>query len=122
MPRTALTFEDVARLGLALPGTERSTSYGSPSLKVKGRMYACIAINKQAEPNSLVFRIPANRRNELLEEDPKTFYLKPHYQDYSCLLARLGVVSERTLAGLLAESHAFMAAGGRVVAARKRKR
>ena len=120
MPRTVMTFDDVKRLGLALAGTEVSTSYGSPSLKVKGRMYACIAINKQAEPNSLVLLLPHARRDVLLAEDPKTFYLKPHYQDGPVVLARLGSITERTLGALLAESHAFMADRRRVAQPRRR--
>ncbi len=121
MPRTALTFDDVKRLGLALAGTEESTSYGSPSLKVKGRMYACIAINKQAEPESLVMCLAFERRDELIAEHPATFYLKPHYQDGACVLARLGTITQRQLAGVLAESHAFVASGARVGPPRARK-
>lgn len=120
MPRTVLTFDDVKRLGLALAGTEVSTSYGSPSLKVKGRMYACIAINKQAEPDTLVICLPFTRRDGLIADRPKTFYLKPHYQNGACVLARLGMITERQLAGLLAESHEFVASGAPVSPRRAR--
>lgn len=121
MGRTTLTFDDVARLGLSLPGTEQGTSYGSPALKVKGRMYACIAINKEAEPDTLAVRIPMAGRDELLADEPQIFYLTPHYQDYACVLVRLARINARTLAALLGESHRFMSQGGRVVQSRRRR-
>ena len=34
-----------------MPGVEESTSYGATSLKLRGKLIACQAINKSAEPN-----------------------------------------------------------------------
>jgi hypothetical protein len=48
-----ITFDTVREIGEQLPGTEVGTAYGSPALKVNGRIYAGIAVNKEAEPNSL---------------------------------------------------------------------
>ena len=52
-----VTFALVRTMGLALPDTEASTSWGSPSLKVRGTMFACMAVHKSAEPNTLAVRI-----------------------------------------------------------------
>jgi len=39
MKKTRVTYDIVRRLGLALPGAEESTSYGTPALKVKGKLF-----------------------------------------------------------------------------------
>ena len=47
------SFDEVVRLASDLPGVERSTAYGSPALKVNGKMFACIPTHRSAEPDSL---------------------------------------------------------------------
>ena len=53
-------------------------------------MFACVAINKSAEPNSLVVRMDMAQRDLLIEEDPATYYLTDHYVDYPAVLVELG--------------------------------
>lgn len=89
------------KIGAALPNVEQTTSWGAPTLKVRGKMVACEAINKQAEPNTLVVCMPIPDRNELIAADPDTYYLKPHYEDYPCVLVRLSRVHPDALRDLL---------------------
>ena len=89
MAAKRLTFNAVSKIGLRLPGAELSTSYGGPALRVHGRMFACMATNKSAEPGSLVLCIDFDRRDELIEADPDSYYLKDHYVGYPCVLVRL---------------------------------
>lgn len=112
MPKAtkAITFDTVRTLGLALPDVEASTSYGSPSLKVGGKMFACIAINKAAEPNTLALRLPFDQRDELIAADPGTYYIKDHYLNYPCVLVRLSSVHPDALRDLLRMSHGFVSA------------
>ena len=101
-----ITFDTVREIGGPLPGTEVSTAYGSPALKVNGRLYACIAINKEAEANSLaVYLADFEQRDALLAEDPVTYYLKPHYESYPVVLVRLGRVTRDALEDLLRGAH-----------------
>ena len=82
------------------------TGYGSPALKVNGRIYAGIAINKDAEPNSLfVYLADFDQREVLLSEDPDTYYLKPHYEQYPVVLVRLACVTRDALKDLLCGAH-----------------
>ena len=60
-----VTFDTVRKIASALPGVEESTSYGVPSFKIGGQLMACPAINKSAEPNSLVMRIDFDQRDAL---------------------------------------------------------
>lgn len=94
-------FDLVRQLGLALPGVEEGTMYRTPALKVGGKLLACIASHKSAEPGSLVVRISFERRAELLETDPEVYYLKDHYVGYPCVLARLDRIHPDALRGLL---------------------
>src|SRR5215467_15148893 len=101
MPKKQVDFDTVRKIGLALPGVEESTTYGSPALKVRGKLLACIAINKAAEPNSLVVRVDFDQRAELLETDPRTYYMKDHYVNYPSVLVRLSQIQADALKDLL---------------------
>lgn len=114
MPRS-ITFETVRKIGLTLPDVEEGTTYGSPSLKVRGNLLTCLAIHRSAEPNSLAVRIDFEQRDELIAADPDTYYLTDHYVDYPVVLVRLSRIHMDALRDLL---HA----GWRFASARKRVR
>ena len=101
MPRTPTHFDTVRQIALALPGVEEGTAYGSPAFKVDGKMFACIAVNRSAEPNTLVVRMEFDERDELIKEEPKTYYLADHYVDYPCVLVRLAHIRHDALRDLL---------------------
>ena len=96
-----MTIAAAIKIGAALPDVERTTSWGAPTLKVRGRMMACKAINKQAEPNTLVVCLPIPQREELIAADPATYYVKPHYEEYPCVLVRLSQIHTDALRDLL---------------------
>jgi hypothetical protein len=108
MKRGPIGFETVRRLGLALPGVEGGTVYGSPALKVGGKMFACLAVNKSAEPDSLVLRVPFDQRDDLLAVEPGTYYITDHYVDYPAVLIRLAKVHPDALRDLLGMAHRFV--------------
>ena len=65
-------------------------------------MFACIAINKAVEPNTLMVRLSSfEEREALIAEQPAIYYLKPHYEPYPCVLVRLGHVHPDALRDLL---------------------
>lgn len=82
------------------------TAYGSLALKVNGRIYAGITVNKEAEPNSLaVYLADFEQRDALIAEDPDTYYVKPHYEAYPIVLVRLACVTRDALEELLRGAH-----------------
>jgi hypothetical protein len=95
-------------MGLALHGVEEGTAYGSPALKLHGKLLACIPTNKQAEPGSLVVRVDFAQRDEMIAAAPDTYYLKPHYEDYACVLVRLNRIHHDALRDLLRMAWAFV--------------
>ena len=99
--RRGVNFSTVRKFALALPDVEESTAYGAPAFKLRGRLIACTATNKAAEPGSLVVCIDFADREALVAEEPDVYYLKDHYLDYACVLVRLSRVHPDALRDLL---------------------
>ena len=104
MAKNTITFDTVREIGLAFPGVEESTAYGSPALKVRGKIMACMAINRSAEPRSLGVWVDFDDRVELLAADPDVFCLTDHY----AVLVRLSRVKRDVLRDLLGMGHKFV--------------
>ena len=115
-----MTFHTVRALGLALPGVEESTTYGSPALKVRGKMFACMTSHKSAEPRTLAVRVGFNERDELIEAEPAIYYLKDHYVNYPVVLVRLDRVHRDALRDLLTAGWRFVSSTKKRIGRRRR--
>ena len=82
-------FAAVREIGRALPDVEEGTTYGTPALKVNGKMFVCLANHKSAEPGTLVARVGFPQRDEMIATEPDTYYLKDHYVNYPVVIVRL---------------------------------
>lgn len=102
------SFKTVESIGRSLPDVELTTTWGQPTLKVKGKMFACIASHKSAEPNTLVVMMDFADRDALIGDAPDTYYLKEHYVTYPCVLVRLSRVRADALRDLLTGAHRFV--------------
>lgn len=122
MPAKRITFDTVRELGLALPDTEEGTTYGTPALKVHGKMFACVPNHKSAEPGSLAVRIAFDQRDELIAAEPETYYLKDHYVGYPCVLVRLARIRPDALKDLLLMAWRFVSATGKRKTARRTRK
>ena len=95
------TREDVVAIGSRFPGLEPSTSYGTPSLKVRGKFVCRLRTN----PDALVIRvIDMGEREALLQGQPEAFFSTPHYDGYPAVLVRLGRVDPIELAELIEDA------------------
>ncbi len=110
MPRHNASFDVVREIGLELPDVEVSSTWGSPALKVRGKLLACVAIHKSAEPGSLVVRIDLGQRAALLADAPGTYYVTDHYGPYPAVLVRLSQISKDQLRDLLRSAWRFVTA------------
>jgi hypothetical protein len=110
MPRSAINFDIVRKIGLALPGVEKSTAYGAPALKVRGKLLACVPTHRSAEPSSLAVRVGFEDRAELLAAAPDVYYATDHYLGYSAVLVRLSRITPDVLRDLLGMAHRFVTA------------
>ena len=109
MARSVADFQAVRTMGLALPDVTEGSAYGSPALKVRGKMFACVPVNKSAEAGSLAVRINFERRARLLEEFPAVYYVTDHYEPHPIVLVRLARISRTELRRLLRQARDFMA-------------
>jgi len=81
-----MTWDDVRQIALSFPGAEESTSYGTPSFKVKGKFLTRL----RPEDQSIVLvDVSFDEREMLMEAEPQTFHFTAHYKDYPAVLARL---------------------------------
>jgi len=109
MPHST-SFKAVESIGRTLPDVEVTSTWGQPALKVRGKMFVCIASHKSAEPNSLAVMMDFADRDALVADDPGTYYLKEHYLNYPCVLARLSRVRTDALRDLITGAHRFVSA------------
>ncbi|RFP10754.1 MULTISPECIES: MmcQ/YjbR family DNA-binding protein [unclassified Duganella] len=80
-----MDFDAFKALGLALPLVEESTSYGTPALKVKGKLMARL----KEDGESVAVRTTWEERERLLTVEPETYYITDHYRDHPWVLVRL---------------------------------
>jgi hypothetical protein len=92
-----ITYETVRRIALAFPHVEEGTSYRTPALKVKGKLF----VRLREDPDSLVIKMPFDQREELMAADPETYYITDHYRDYPWMLVHLSKVRADALHELL---------------------
>lgn len=108
MARHSIDFDTVRKLAHEFAGVEDSTSYGSPSLKVRGKLLACIPRHKSAEPGSLAVCIRFDDRDELIAAAPDIYYMTDHYLNYPSVLVRLSRIESDALKDLLGMAWSFV--------------
>jgi len=108
MPLKKLDFDTVRKIAAEFPDVEETTAYGSPAIKVRGKLLACIPVNKAAEPGSLAVCVDFDQRAELLETAPDIYYLKDHYVNYPIVLVRFSRIKMDALRDLLSMGWRFV--------------
>jgi len=101
MKKLPATYDTVRRLGLALPNVEEGTSYGTPALKVHGKLFARL----HQDLDKIVLRMSFERREELMAGEPETYFITDHYRDYPWILVSLASVRVDVLPELLKIAH-----------------
>ena len=94
-------WNDVLRIGLALPDVEESTSYRQPCLKRRGRTFVNMSPH---ESGALVVHIPLEEQPLRIAARPDVYFVTPHYEGYGCVLLRLDKVDEDELAGAIKDA------------------
>jgi hypothetical protein len=103
----AVKFAAVRKMAMSFAGVEAATSYGTPAFKVKGALIARL----KEDGETLVVRMDFERRKEMLEADPDTYYITDHYLNYEWILVRLPRVTTEALRDLLGGAYRAAAAG-----------
>ncbi len=104
-PKEPVTFDTVRRLAGGLPGVEEGTSYGTPALKVKGKLFVRVHDNGEW----LVVRMEIEERAMRIKVDPEAYLLTDHYLAYPWVLVRMAVVDSDELGELLEQAWRMVA-------------
>jgi hypothetical protein len=113
MPNNRLDFDAVREIAIELGADEESTIHGVPSIKVRGKLFACPALHKSADPGSIVVRVDPDKRAQLISENPDACYLTNHYANYPMVLVRLSQLDRKSLQGLLEKAWEYSSAKAR---------
>lgn len=105
--QTGCSFETVRSIAAELPDVEEGIAWRVPVWRLRGRMLACTASHKSAEPDTLVVLIGFDQRDAMIADDPATYYLKPHYENYPSVLVRLSQIKRDALKDLLKAAWRF---------------
>ena len=95
-----MEFEEVRQIAVALPGVEEGTSYGTPALRVKGKLLARL----REDGETLVLKVDPFERDHLLEARPEIYFLTDHYRGYPMVLMRLAAADPEELGNLLEQA------------------
>ena len=94
-------FARVAALAEAagLPEVSRSTSYGTPSLKVRDKSFV-----RMKDAQTLVLLCPLEQKDLLMEIDPAIYFQTDHYVGWPAVLIRLPAIGDEELRLRLTDS------------------
>ncbi len=99
-------FEAVRDIALALPGAEAATSYGTPSIKVKGKFL----LRLKEDGTTIALRVGSMEEREfLLRADPAVFFITDHYRDHPAVLIRLAAVTRPALTEVIEQAWRHLA-------------
>jgi hypothetical protein len=101
--------EEVRKIILAFPGAEEGASYGQPSFKVNNKFFTRL---RREDQSLVLLEVGQDEREMLMEAEPATFHITPHYKDYPSVLARIETLHPGSL-------HNFLARRWRKIAPKK---
>ena len=93
-----MTSDELSELLLSWPLVEASTSYGTPSFKVRGKLLTRL---REDGDSLLVKGVGPDERAMLCEAFPDLYYYTDHYRDYPMVLIRLSRADRDTVAAML---------------------
>jgi hypothetical protein len=100
-----MTFDEVRRMAMALPGAEEGTSYGTPAFQVRRKTFARL----REDGDTLVLRCNFYERAYLVDSHPEVFHVTDHYRDYEYVLARLSAAAPELLRERLEDAYRAVA-------------
>lgn len=111
------TFETARKIARTFGNVEEATSYGTPALKVGGKLIARL----KEDNESLVVPVDFEQRTEMLAADPATYYITDHYLNHPYILVRLSRIHPDALRDLLLGAWRSAAASKSPVRSRSRR-
>lgn len=103
-----LSWQDAHKIALSLPYVEERDHFGSPSFRVKGKIFAQLSARGQENARALVKLSPADQ-TALTMTDSETFSSVPQWGQHGWTYIQLATVEEALLRSLLLQSWRLVA-------------
>lgn len=89
-----MIWDDVIQLAREFPDVEVSTSYGTPALKVRGKL---LTRYRPEDDSMVLLDVAVDEKEMLVDTNPGIFHTTPHYNGYPMVLAYLAPVEPETV-------------------------
>ncbi|WP_158881855.1 MmcQ/YjbR family DNA-binding protein [Rhodanobacter sp. L36] len=103
--KSNVTYELLKQQALELPEVETSTSYGTPALKVRGKLM----VRLKEDGETVVLRTTWEERERLMVVHPEMFFITEHYRNHPWVLLRLAVATHEVVEHALANAWSLVA-------------
>ena len=103
------SWDEAVDHALTLPGTERGTSYGKPSVKIAANGRSFVFPSHEAD-TSFGIALDLDTIEMLKETDPDTFWQTPHYVGWEGVLVRYGSADADRVRAMIERSRDWVAA------------
>jgi hypothetical protein len=107
MSETIDSWDKAVAFALSLPGTELSTSYGKPAVKVNGRAFL---FSSHEADTSFGISLDLDTIEMLKETDLDTFWQTPHYVGWTGVLVRYSSTDPERVRAMIERSRDWNAA------------
>lgn len=112
-------WDKAVAFALTLPGTELSTSYGKPAVKVTANGRAFLYTGHE-DVTSFGIAIDLDTVEMLKETDPDTFWQTPHYEGWPAVLVRFDSRDPERVRAMIERSRDWSTARPKVKPRKKR--
>ena len=93
-----VTKAQLRKVALSFPEAHEKPSYGRPSYFIAKKFFTRL----RDEDASIVWIVDSiDERDNLIELDPKTYFITEHYRDYPAVLVRTARINETMLRKML---------------------
>jgi len=103
-----LSWQAARQLALSLPEVEERDHFGSPSFRVKGKIFAQLSAQGSKEQRALV-KLSMADQSALTMSAPDTFSAEPQWGRHGWTYVQLATVEESMLRGVLMRSWQLVA-------------
>lgn len=91
-----MKWEEVVALATELPEVEASTSYGTPALKVAGKLMGRLRTDSDGS-----LALKTSDKEALVASDDPAYFTTPHYDGYNYILINLELVDANEIVELI---------------------
>jgi hypothetical protein len=93
-----ITEAIVRKVALSFPQASEKSSYGKPAFFIAKKFFTRL----RSEDDSIVWIVGSiDERDNLIELDPKMYFITEHYRDYPSVLVRIKRINEAMLRKML---------------------